>query len=265
MDSKNSFMHEYTFNKINPNKLTFSFTWDDNFEAHARWIAPIFESYHKRCTFFVNPGEPDYLEYLGKEYDHLAELGFEIGSHGYTHHHFSSLSDMAYVYQLKKSKDVILETTGITPIVFAFPHHDFTTQMLNKAKEFYFETRNTLHNAPRFSLKSNTTLKNIQKAINTTIINKQSLVFSGHSISLNKDAQNADGYEPLPLGILDKTLRILSDYETVSEICTFGQAALKEYIRCNCNFTDKSFYINSNQLTYLEQFGLTSERIEELT
>ena len=33
MDVKKSPLQKYFFNKINPNKLSFSFTWDDNFEA----------------------------------------------------------------------------------------------------------------------------------------------------------------------------------------------------------------------------------------
>ena len=264
MDVPNLFVQEYDFNTINPYKLSFSFTWDDNFEAHIKWIAPVFESYQKKCTFFVNPGEPDYQEFLGKEYAQLARQKFEIGSHGYTHHHFSTLSDIVYNYQLTKSKEAIFETTGVTPLVFAFPHHDFTAQMLNKAKKIYFETRNTLHNTPRFSFKSDTTLATIQKAIDNAISNKHSLVFSGHSICLNTDIQNCDGYEPLPLNLLDEILRVILEYDEVSEICTFSQAALKEYICSNCTYTDKSFYISNDQLSYLEQFGLTIKRIEEL-
>ena len=136
--------------------------------------------------------------------------------------------------------------------------------MLNKAKEIYFETRNTLHNTPRFSFKSDTTLSSVQKVIEYTIANKNSLVFSGHSISLNTEIQHYDGYQPIKLNLLEETLGIILKHEDISEICTFSQAALKEYICSNCNYTDTLFYIDSNQLTYLEQFGLTSKRIEEL-
>lgn len=264
MDDKNYYLQEYIFNTINPYKLSFSFTWDDNFEAHIKWIAPIFESYQKRCTFFVNPGEPDYQEVLGKEYAQLARRGFEIGSHGYTHHHFSTLSDTVYNYQLIKSKEAIFKTTGTTPLAFAFPHHDFTTQMLNKAKEIYFETRNTLHNTHRFSLKSNTTLETIQKVIDNAISNKYSLVFSGHSIYTNANIQSCDGYEPISLKLLNEALSVILQYNEISEICTFSQAALKEYICNSCTYTDKIFYINNNQLSYLLKYGLTNKRIGEL-
>lgn len=264
MEDNNYLSREYIFNTMSPYKLSFSFTWDDNFETHIKWIAPVFESYQKRCTFFVNPGEPDYQEFLGNKYAQLANQGFEIGSHGYTHHHFSHLTDTVYDYQLTKSKEAIFKTTGVIPLTFAFPHHDFTTQMLSKAKKIYFETRNTLHNTPRFSFKSNTSLETIQKAIDGAISDKHSLVFSGHSIYINANIQNCDGYEPIPLSLLSETLKIILQYDDVSEICTFSQASLKEYICSNCTYTDKTFYINNNQLSYLQQFGLTTKRIEEL-
>lgn len=264
MSVQKPFLQKYFFNKIDPNKLSFVFTWDDNFEAHIEWIAPAFEAYQKKCTFFVNPGEPDYQEILWKKYAQLAKQGFDIGSHGYTHHHFSVLPDTTYNYQLIKSKKSIAETIGVTPVVFAFPHHDFTAQMLREAKEIYFETRNTLHNAPRFSFKSDTALTSVQKAIDTAISNKNSLVFSGHSISLNTENHCYDGYQPIKLKLLEDTLEIILKHADASEICTFSQAALKEYICSNCDYTDAFFFIDSNQLAYLEQFGLTSKRIEEL-
>lgn len=264
MDTPKSFQQKYFFRKINPNKLSFIFTWDDNFEAHFTWIAPIFEFYLQRCTFFVNPGEPDYQEFLWEKYALLAKKGFDIGSHGYTHHYFSSLPDTTYAYQLIKSKKAIEETIGVIPIIFAFPHHDFTAQMLKEAKEIYFETRNTLYNTPRFSFKSDTTLFSIQKVIDTAITNGNSLVFSGHSVSLDMEIQRYDGYQPIKLKLLEDTLEIILKHADVSEICTFSQAALKEYIRSNCVYTDTFFFIDNNQLVYLEQFGLTSKRIEEL-
>lgn len=259
-----SYLLEYPFKKINPNKISFSFTWDDNFESHCSIIAPLFESYHKLCTFFVNPGEPDYQEYLGQKYAHLAKIGFEIGSHGYTHHHFSSLSQKVFCYQLEKSQKAIWDTTGVIPIVFAFPHHDFTTPMLKCAKEVYFETRNTLHNTSRFSFKTNTSHEKVESVIKNAINNKQSYVFSGHSVILDSNIQKDDGYEPLKFNLLKDTLNVISTFSEVSEICTLGQAALKEYICCNCNYSNTSFYISRTQLIYLEHFGLTSERIKEM-
>lgn len=155
----------FYFDNINPQKKSIIFTWDDNFERHIKYIAPVFKRYHKKCTFYINPGETNFKDLLQSGYSALAYEGFEIGSHGYTHHHYSKLSLTDQIYQLKKSKEEITNVLRIIPVTFAFPHHDFTSDMLREAKKVYFETRNTLNNTPRFSLKSHTSLSSVQKAI----------------------------------------------------------------------------------------------------
>ena len=266
MDKNKKSLIKFSFSHICPNKLSFSFTWDDNFERHIEWIAPIFNRYHKRCTFYVNPGAENFHGLLQNGYVQLAQIGFEIGSHGYTHHHFSHLSDEDLKFQLIKSKEKIAEITNISPITFAFPHHDYSLSMLETAKKIYLETRNTLNNTYRYSLKSYTTIIDIQNAVLNAISNRHSIVFSGHSISLCTDTVgNFDGYEPIPITLLEEMLHIIMEYQNITEICTFEQAVLKEFICQNCMYTNQLFYMSENQLLYLKKYGLTHERIEELT
>lgn len=251
------------FNSINPQKKSIIFTWDDNFERHIKYIAPVFKKYRKKCTFYINPGEENFNDCLQSGYSSLAYEGFEIGSHGYTHHHYSSLSSTDQIYQLKKSKEKITDILKITPITFAFPHHDFTSEMLREAKKIYFETRNTLNNTSRFSLKSHTSLSSIKKAIDNAISTQHSIVFSGHSVSLDTDVMS-DGYEPLSIDFLEDIINLIIKYDEMIEICTFSQATLKEYIISNCQHTNQIFQLSRKQLAYLKTFGLTLKRIEEL-
>lgn len=253
---------KFNFNNINPDKLSVSFTWDDNFERHINYIAPVFAKYKKRCTFYVNPGEQNFKGNLQAGYAMLAHNGFEIGSHGYTHHHFSRLPRADYLYQLSESKQEIMHLLGVIPTTFAFPHHDFTPTMLKEARRVYFETRNTLNHTPRFSLKSHTSLSEVQNVIENAVLKGHSLVFSGHSVCTNLEEK--EGYEPIPLNLLDDAIRIILKYHEKAEICTFRQAVIKEYIFVNCRYTMQSFYITKEQLEYLETFGLTTEKIEEL-
>lgn len=256
---------KFEFNKIHPNKISFSFTWDDNFERHIDWIAPIFNKYQKKCTFYINPGNHDFYESLKDGYSQLAKQEFEIGSHGYTHHHFSRLSDADFKFQLTESKEKITEITNIIPITFAFPHHDYSLRMLETAKEIYLETRNTLNNTPRYSLKSHTTIVDIQNTVLNAISNRHSLVFSGHSVSLSTDINGTlEGFEPISSTLLDEILHLLTEYQHTSEICTFSQAVLKEFIYQNCEYTNKMFYMSRDQLLYLKKYGLSRKRIEEL-
>lgn len=253
----------FYFANISPEKKSIIFTWDDNFDRHIKYIAPIFKRYNKKCTFYINPGEANFSDLLQSGYSALAYEGFEIGSHGYTHHHYSKLSSNDQVYQLKKSKEEITKNIGITPITFAFPHHDFTSKMLKKAKEIYFETRNTLNNTPRFSLKSHTTMASIKKAIDDAVSQKHSLVFSGHSVILEADIE-CDGYEPLPINVLENIIDFAIEYDDIIEVCTFSQATLKEYIVSNCQYNNQIFRLSKKQLAYLAAFGLSVKRIEEL-
>lgn len=38
----------FYFDNINPQKKSIIFTWDDNFERHIKYIAPVFKRYHKK-------------------------------------------------------------------------------------------------------------------------------------------------------------------------------------------------------------------------
>lgn len=254
---------KFLFNKISPDKISFSFTWDDNFERHINIIAPAFEQQGIRCTFYVNPGETDFINHLGSKYKLISENGHEIGSHGFIHGHYSNLSLDEFLFMLVQSNISIQKHIGKIPTTFAFPHHDYNENMLIKAREIYFETRNTLTNTKRVSLKSFTTPHEIEKAVKLAIEKKYSLVFSGHSISTVHDSK-AEGYEPISVENLNIFIAITSAYSAYSDICTFEQAVLKEYIINHCTYNKREFYIEDVQLHHLAQFGLNIERIQTI-
>lgn len=257
-------MQKLNFSQIHPNKLSISFTWDDNFFRHIEIIAPKFKEYNYRCTFYVNPGEPDFPARLSKGYAKLSAENFEIGSHGHTHHHFTKLTKEKYFDQLIQSKKAIEQSIGKAPCTFAFPHHDYTDKMLKDAQSVYLETRNTLNNTQRVSLKSNTSINDIEKAIEDSIKNEYSIVFSGHSVSLPNDYDQLDGYEPIKISFLDEVLKKLSIYSIHVEVLTFEQAAIKGYIVNNCSFDNKCFELTTEQELYLREYDITFGHIQEL-
>lgn len=258
------FMNEkYYFNKTCPEKLTISFTWDDNFERHLTHIAPLFESYGIRCTFYVNPGEDVFQSNLCKRYAKISQKGFEIGSHGYSHRHFSMLSKEELLFELTKSKEAIINSIGEIPVTFAFPHHDYTNEMLKMAKSVYFETRNTLINHIRFSLKSNTTIEDIYQIINQAINDNKSIVFSGHSVYLKNDYYT-DGYEPIPYKLLEKIIFFIKNNQNAFDICTFSQAAIKEYVLKNCLYNKDYYLLDKIQLLDLGKYGINVNLMNEI-
>lgn len=251
-------MEKYRFSKISPQKISIIFTWDDNFECHYKLIAPLFEKYGFFCTFYVNPGEGDFYLY-SDGYANIAKAGFEIGSHGYTHHHFSRMSESEYFEQLSKSQLAIKQYCHQRPITFAFPHHDFTKSILTQARKIYFETRNTLDNTIRFSLKTKSSIISIKAALEDAIINNHNIVFSGHGI-VTTDKPNICGYEPIFFETLKEILEIVKQYESVN-VETFLQGAIKMYIKNNCIYNDDVFLLYDDQLNYFNKYGITKERL----
>lgn len=255
--------YNFIFHSMNMANISISFTWDDNLLRHNLEIAPLFIQNQFRCTFYINPGDPDFTSDLCSMYMNLASQSFEIGSHSYNHLHLSKLEDDKYYNQLTKSIEELEEIFGIRPTTFAFPHHDYNNKMLEIAKAIFLETRNSLFNSKRFSMKSNTTIEDMISAINEAINSGYNLVFSGHSISLQND-KTEDGYEPLPIENLNGVLIYLNNKKRNVDFLTFEQAALKEYIKQNCSFNSHSCLLDYENLLYLSSRGITYKKILEL-
>lgn len=212
---------------IKKNKIGVAFTWDDNFNEHYKYIAPLFKKWNCRCTFYINPGDSTFTNDMANQYKKLSEQGFEIGSHGFLHDHYSRLSYNDFYAQLVKSKEAITLLTNKIPITFAFPHHDFNEEMLKIAKSIYKETRNTLKNTIRFSLKTRTSLNEIKIAMNHAIEISSNVVFSGHSVYKQISEESNCGYEPISLHLLNEILSaIVAEYQlpilTFEELTTFN-------------------------------------------
>ncbi|MBD5131277.1 MAG: polysaccharide deacetylase family protein [Clostridiales bacterium] len=209
-------------------KIGISFTWDDNFNEHYKYVAPIFKEWGCRCTFYINPGEENFTNFMANQYKELSEQGFEIGSHGFVHDHYSRLSYNDFYAQLIKSKNAITALTNKPPLTFAFPHHDFTNDMLAVARSVYKETRNTLNNTVRFSLKTKTDLESVKTALNNAINDSYNIVFSGHSVFKQQDEINNCGYEPISVKLLSSIIStIVNEYKlpilTFEELICFTQ------------------------------------------
>lgn len=203
------------------------FTWDDNCNRHYRYIGPMFEKYGIHCSFYVNPGWETFERKYLNGYKKMDSCGFEIGSHGYMHKHMMSLSHEEYEKQLEMSKRLLQKWLGHEITTFAFPHHEYTEEMLELARKYYVETRNTVSNSVRYSLKSYTTLADIEKISYQTDINNQTLIFSGHSVALNPNeitshSRNA-GYEPILLDFLEDSIKLLLSNNPQNVFCSLSE------------------------------------------
>ena len=256
-------MNKFYLKRIASHLGTVVFTWDDNLLSHGEIIAPLFAEANKKCSFYINPGEQDFLVRFSDLYLSLKKRGFEIGSHGYTHHHFSQLNSDEYIAQLQNSRSAIDTLCHIQPTTFAFPHHDFDEKMLSQARNIYFETRNTLYNSVRFSLKVSTTIEEIDEALRSAEQNRYTLVFSGHGAFNLDDEIDCAGYEPVSRKMLTNILEVVEMHSEL-QICTFEQAALKTYLHYYCKAEREAVYLTNAQIDYLKQYGFTIERINNL-
>lgn len=249
--------------QLNPQKNMVSFTWDDNFSNHYRILAPIFLDFGVRCTFFINPGEEDFCEKYYKGYKRIHDLGFEIGSHGLFHCHFSALDYKGLMFQFVESKRIITNMFFSQPTTFAFPHHDFNDNMLSVARSIYFETRNTLEKSLRFSLKSNTEISDVKKAIQKAKNEKLDIVFSGHAVQGDIWTDSEQGYEPIHLKLLFELLKMLQNDIDI-QICTFEQMCLKNFLTSQGAFLGNKIIINDKSEIMLNEYGFNNEKIRSI-
>ena len=203
------------------------FTWDDNCCRHYQYIGPLFEKYGMHCSFYVNPGWKNFNKRYLNGYRKLDSNGFEIGSHGYMHKHMMALTKEEYENQLVMSQQLLQGWLGHQITTFAFPHHEYSEEMLELARKYYVETRNTVQNSVRYSLKSHTTLTDIEKIEYQTKINNQALIFSGHSVATDSKeilshSRNA-GYEPVLLSFLEDIIQLLLSNNAQSDFCTLSE------------------------------------------
>lgn len=214
----------------NISKRKIVFTWDDNSCRHYQYIVPLFEKYGIHCTFYVNPGWKCFKRKFLSGYMEANHCGFEIGSHGLTHKHMMSLSNIEFENQLSMSQQLLQSWLGHSIKTFAFPHHEYSDGMLTLAKKYYLETRNSVPDSIRYSLKSRTTLADIEKVVNETELRNQTLIFSGHSVAINSNeidslSKNA-GYEPILINHLENIIKTIFLSNSENEFRTLAEIAL---------------------------------------
>lgn len=257
-------------NRVHPQKISVCFTWDDNFPRHIHTIAPAFMKRDMRCTFYINPGEDDFMTKHLSGYLKLQNAGFEIGSHGFLHNNLCNLPLSASIDIVQKALFSIQSGFNHYPTTFAFPYHAFDAEILSMVKSFHLETRNTLGHSKRLGIKTDTSLKEMLTAVEDAIAGQHALVFSGHSIilyaeeALDECLKDDTGYNPILLDHLNSLLDFIQTKSKHLELLTFEQAALKEFICHNCEFTEGLFIITQEQIDWLSTFHIDAKRLSEL-
>jgi len=110
--------------------LTFDISWG---EERADTILDVLEQHDmNKATFFLSsPWAKDHPETVKR----IADLGFEIGSHGHKHDNYSELTEDEIRKQITTSTHILAEVTGKRPNLIRLPNGDFDKRVLRISEE----------------------------------------------------------------------------------------------------------------------------------
>ncbi|KAK8212784.1 hypothetical protein M8818_002949 [Zalaria obscura] len=96
-------------------------------------LLKLYDKYNIKATFFT-PAHS--IESFPKQLAKVRDAGHEIGLHGYTHEHLSTLSAQQQHDVLEKSIDVLTKFCGKKPLGFTAPAWDTTKELIPQLEEF---------------------------------------------------------------------------------------------------------------------------------
>ena len=173
-----------------------TFTFDDSTLDQYEIGYPILDAYDYNASLFVITG------LVGKSFEShpmmswedihaLADDGWDIESHSYSHPYLTRLPIEDLDYELLQSYNDLLEQ-GLEPSIFAFPYGDYNDEVFSLASEYYPVVRgsndgynNNISNPNYLNSKWPTRMTNaatMEEWLNTAIDNDSWLIVMVHRI-----------------------------------------------------------------------------------
>ena len=195
-------------------KAALSFTFDDGCYSVITKIAPLFEEYNYKATFFIVPGYIKYDDYWG-DWKALSNKGFEIGNHSLTHLRIGDINDVATLRaEIDSSYSVITEKIGIPPFSFSHPYHSTSPQVDRMVFEKHFASKISPKRFCSMYSVNNKDPEEFEKIIADAISNNKWIVTSAHGVN--------DCYNPMTEDQLNKMLSVTRLNEEHLYVDTFG-------------------------------------------
>lgn len=105
--------------QLDPNKPMLAFTYDDGpCTGPGNRIMDVFLQYGQRCTFFVVGNR---ISSRAEEMKRMADNGFEIGNHSWSHQYYNKLSAEQIRKDVEKCNEAIRTYAGVTPALARTP------------------------------------------------------------------------------------------------------------------------------------------------
>jgi hypothetical protein len=235
----------------NDQKSAISFTWDDN-NWTVKKCSEIFDKYHFKCTFFINPG--NYMsDVLLQDYRDAADKGFEIGNHGYTHVRLDTMDIIGLNKEIIYSQNLIAHDYKQC-LSFAYPFHLESAVADSIIKLTHPFCRNFAKKSIHVMAAAHDNVNTYQSridSINKSYSNNYWIIFGGHGIDNN-------GYDPVPSFEVDSLLNYVSHKNiwvaSFAEVCKYYLA----YQSASIQSSPYVITIKSDYLKELEKFQIRS-------
>lgn len=105
--------------------------------------------------------------------------------------------------------------------------------------------------------------ESVDESLTEAEVGGYTLVFSGHGAYDGEYQMDAFGYEPVSAIKIQKILKLIEKHTNL-QVYTFEQAALKTYLLLHGKLLGETVYLDNVQMAFLNQYGLTKERISDL-
>ncbi len=181
-----------------------SYTFDDGTIDHLTIVAPMFDRYGLKATFFINPGRTDRASAATQPADPyrseyfnwhqcraIAHAGHEIGCHGMEHQRLAALDDRQLVREIVTAKKRIEEELHRPCLSFAYPFNerpDAAQKLVEQNYPFATGGERVRFGGAHF------TAKRANKAVERTIEGGGWMIAMAHGIG--------SGFDPLPSGTI---------------------------------------------------------------
>lgn len=186
-----------------------NFSFDDNNISHKK-ISQLFDQYNYKATFFV------IASYMQIEtIKEILTKGHEIGNHTYSHLNLSSptIDSSEIDFQIRQSKLMIENTTGIKCLSFTEPFHAYSQQSKRIVLSNHLFDRDYSQYFARdfYEMNPASTIEEEESFIENKIRDKKTIHFTGHGV-------DGDGSGPISTIFLTQTLELIKEHVMTGDL-----------------------------------------------
>lgn len=201
-----------------------SFTFDDGYESDYKVVAPTFEKYGYRASFYlIVRNNTDKTWAIWRD---ISARGHEIGNHSWSHILLdnTSLTETDLEREINSSQAYIESHIGKKPLIFVFPGNHSNARAVDMVMANHIATRTTTFPVSGkykiFNYNHTTTADSANHVLDVTVQRGGWFVAAGHGVDT--------GYEPINMDVLKGQLQYATDHASELWVDTYEHVAKYE-------------------------------------